>query len=357
MTEKSFRDVMRSLFPKIAESEYERPFADGGVDSFSLLELRLEIEKLIGYSIKDRDWVKFCSLSEIISFLEKVCGPEIEHRIKPDNNICIRRDYSINMPQMALGGLSEAWLFRELGDIHWKLICDGLGRESSSLVDGNGDRLYATFTRIHLKLDQPMTSFRENENVNIMARPSRFGAGLFFSTVEIKGENKIINASLMSSFAKRGTLTDNSNLLKGQPFIPLNCSIPESPEMPNFALEYRRRRELKPSTSLFASKYDIIPHHDINGVGLLYFAAYPSISDICELRYMSQGNRWASTASTIERDVYYFANCNIDDSIIYRIHAQRWIGGNIELESSLSRVSDDALMAYLITRKKVSTHG
>ena len=53
----------------------------------------------------------------------------------------------LNMPQMALGGLSESWLFKELGDIHWRLITRGLGTPSHEIADANGERLYATFTR------------------------------------------------------------------------------------------------------------------------------------------------------------------------------------------------------------------
>lgn len=34
--------------------------------------------------------------------------------------------------------------------------------------------------------------------------------------------------------------------------------------------------------------------HDINGVGLLYFATYPTISDICELRYLGRANAWGT---------------------------------------------------------------
>ena len=52
-------------------------------------------------------------------------------------------------------------------------------------------------------------------------------------------------------------------------------------------LEYRDRRSANPDAAIFDSEYEIVPFHDINGVGLLYFAAYPIISDICSLRYFA----------------------------------------------------------------------
>jgi probable biosynthetic protein (TIGR04098 family) len=121
--------------------------------------------------------------------------------------------------------------------------------------------------------------------------------------------------------------------------------------MPAFGMEYQVRRSNPPSNVIFECPYEILPIHDINGVGLLYFAAYPAISDICEQRFMGQGPRWAARASTVERDVYYFANCDIGDRLIYRAHARRDLGAGVEIESSISRESDGKLMAILLTRK------
>ena len=37
----------------------------------------------------------------------------------------------------------------------------------------------------------------------------------------------------------------------------------------------------KSEENLYECHYEILPPHDINGVGLLYFAAYPSVFDLC----------------------------------------------------------------------------
>jgi probable biosynthetic protein (TIGR04098 family) len=121
--------------------------------------------------------------------------------------------------------------------------------------------------------------------------------------------------------------------------------------MPEFGQGYRERRNGTLAPVLFEVSYDIIPYHDINGVGLLYFAAYPTISDISELKYMGRGNAWALEASTISRDVFYFANSDVLDRLIYRVHARRDLQDGVEIESSISRASDGILMAYLVTRK------
>ena len=89
------------------------------------------------------------------------------------------RHYELNMPQMSLGGLSEAWLFREIGDIHWTMLSSGLESPSSELADANGDRLYATFTRLKLTSTASLLAFAENESITARGKIARFGGGAF----------------------------------------------------------------------------------------------------------------------------------------------------------------------------------
>ena len=255
---------------------------------------------------------------------------------------------------MALSGLSEPWCLKEFGDLHWAMIANGLRVSSSELVDGTGERLYATFTRLRYDSTHPLSAFTENEDVVLEGKISRLGAGIFFSDITLSGSAKSIKATAMSSFTKRGAPTSNIDLLKGQPNIPDDCPIRVLDKMPGFGREYRKLRDGAISAPLFECGYEIIPYHDINGVGLLYFAAYPTISDICELRYMNVGNGWASRARTVSRDVYYFANSDMDESLIYRVHARRDLDSGIEIESSISRAGDGKPMAYIVTRKEVT---
>ncbi len=114
--------------------------------------------------------------------------------------------------------------------------------------------------------------------------------------------------------------------------------------------EYRDLRSRSLAAALFETEYDIIPFHDVNGVGLLYFASYPIISDICSLRYSSQ----FSEQSTISRDTYYFANADIKDRLVFRIHKWEQSETSLDTETSLSRKSDGVVMAYILTKK---SHG
>jgi probable biosynthetic protein (TIGR04098 family) len=342
--------LLAKEIPGFSMDRAELSFAQLGVDSFAMLELRVAIEHASGQPIPDAIWVELETPARLLAHLSEALPAPAPARTGTD----IRRQYALNMPQMALGGLSESWLFKEVGDAHWSMITSGLGAPSSALRDGSGDRLYATFTRLRIEATAPLARFEENEHLTLDGRISRFGAGMFFSELAIAGAGKTIRASIMSSFTKRGSPTSNSSLLKGQPTIPPGCPIPDVAEMPKLGQGYRERRNGTLAPALFEASYNIIPYHDINGVGLLYFAAYPTISDICELKYMGRANDWALEASTVSRDVFYFANSDARDRLIYRVHARHDTASGVDIESSISRASDGAVMAYLVTRKVVA---
>ena len=118
-----------------------------GIDSFSLMTLRTFLEETHGTTIPDVQWAGIATLEDIArlpalrkgrtaTFPLRPVGadhparPSIDSSpqeiVSPPDEIIapgrsLRRQ-TINMPQMALTGLGESWLFKELGDIHWAMI-------------------------------------------------------------------------------------------------------------------------------------------------------------------------------------------------------------------------------------------
>jgi probable biosynthetic protein (TIGR04098 family) len=274
------------------------------------------------------------------------------------------RHYELGMPALSYLGLSEAWLCRELGDLHWNLICDGLNTVSSRLEDSIGNRLYATFTRLQYSIEPGLGGFKENDRLILDADISRYGASLFFS--EAKGTSDsdtsgkathataTITAALMSTFSSREG-HDNKTLARGEPILPPGFSIPEHTTMPEFGQVYRKHRGFIWTDPIFEAEYELNPFYDINGVSLVYFAAYPLIADICELRFTktayAERGIDALAMSTIERDVFYFANCDANDAIVYRLHEVALTDIGYTATATLTRASDGKLMAELRTRK------
>lgn len=362
----SYYDQIKEVLPDITESELGLPWQEGNIDSIDRVCIRAILEKRVG-ELPDSVWNRFDTVQAAIDYCQQREGEEGILK-EMARGVALKRAYEINMPQMARGCLSEHWLFKELGDLHWALLAAGLCTPSGEWADDRGVRLYATFVRIQM-IHNPLTAFRENETLYLEGAIRRFGGSTYISRVEGACAGKEVNATLMTTFSGR-VEGDNTTLLKSVPFVRQN-EVPEDVRTPPFLSDYRLLRKGLLEDFLvegitfpvagdvvFETGYDLHPYYEINGAGLLYFAAYPVISDVCEARYFNQElkerPRWECRYSTALRDVFYFANCNSDDKVVYRLNAYEQIDRNrVRLCSSLWRRSDGALMARLFTVKQL----
>lgn len=357
---------IKSIIPDFDETLINAPFQAARIDSMDLLTIRVEFENLNGQAFSDNEWLEFESLSDIIIF----CQNTVQQRkaeLIPASEIVGKGKIQINMPQMAIQALSENWLFKELGDTHWNLLCQGLKTKSFLLKDDLDNRLYATFVRIRIESTIPLSEFTENEELELNSSIGRFGSGMYFSNISLASDNGKIGSELMTSFSIRDGV-DNTKLMKSQPSASPN-SIAEYPQIPFFGDDYRLikkgvTKELMlagarfsiVNDAVFTNRYELNPYYDLNGVGLLYFAAYPIINNFCEAKFFihlkNSKKRWEEEYHVIARDVLYFANCNIDDNIIYVLNSYEFFDSEkVKMSSSLYRENDMALMARIFTIK------
>lgn len=359
-------DLVRREFPQLDPARITGPLQDSGVDSFDLITLRTTLEAACGVQIADREWGGLHSLGQIAQLPSlrrgRAAVPAPTISLAPvavtqaTTDVSVQatghslRRYRLNMPQMALSGLSEAWLFKELGDIHWAMITDFLKSPSSAITDEAGDRLYATFTRIRLDAKPDLRTFSENDPLAISSRLERYGASFFFGHHDVVSDRAGCSATTMSTFAKYGERGANTSLIKGSPTIVTPGALPSLAEFPAYGVEYRARREVLPEGCLFECDYDILAGHDINGVGLLYFAAYPMIFDLCLERH--EGKGFLIAHSTVSKDIFYFANSEPTDTLVFRLHVRAEDGDRIDHACSLSRKSDGKRMAEVVASKR-----
>ena len=281
----------------------------------------------------------------------------------------IEKKIVINMPQMAIEALSENWLFKELGDSHWEMICDGLNTKSFDLQNDTGNRLYATFVRIKFSCSNNLRSFRENQVATLNGNMKRFGESMYFSNIEFATPTASIQAELMTTFSIRDAV-DNTQLAKSEPSVKIN-DVQQHKRFPAIGNEYRlvKKQVLKELTFegiafeildevIFETDYELNPFYDINGVNLLYFAAYPIINDVCEARFFNEQRseeegRWEQNYYTHYKDVLYYANCNVNDSLIYQLTTYETLGDElVKLGSILRRKSDNKIIARIFSIKK-----
>jgi probable biosynthetic protein (TIGR04098 family) len=246
------------------------------------------------------------------------------------------------------------------------MLSKGLEQKTAAFKDDSSNRLYATFIRITYSCSQ-LQSFHENDTIDFNTSIERFGNAIYVSDISVRGEDTFVDAKLMTSFSAREG-NDNSKIEKSSISEKIN-HINEIQSAPDFLNNYRLLRKnlidkwivgnysFSLSTDvLFESKYFINPWYDINGVGLLYFAAYPIISDIALNKFFIEklGNTdWIEKYSTVTRDINYFANCNVAETIIIRLDSFEIIeAGVIQISSSLYRQSDNVMLARVFTVKK-----
>jgi probable biosynthetic protein (TIGR04098 family) len=157
---------------------------------------------------------------------------------------------------------------------------------------------------------------------------------------------------MMSTFAKYGERGNNKSLIKGSPHISDHENVQSLKHLPEMAAYYRSRRGSdRPETVLATVEYDILGPHDINGVGLLYFAAYPIIFDICIERTEHRG--FLRKFSTVSKDILYFANAEPDETLVFKLYHREDLGdGMLRHFCSLSRKSDGVVMAEMTGIKR-----
>jgi probable biosynthetic protein (TIGR04098 family) len=362
---KKYLQILQNVFPIIRETDLDIPIKDIGIDSLDLVVVRVEIEKYFGKETTDVEWYQFKTLSEAFKYFENNI-PEISKNTVAPKQITSKREYEIRMPQMAANALSENWLLKEMGDLHWDLLSQGLEQKSSEFKDENGNRLYATFVRIRFSIS-PLKFFQENELLTLKSEIKRFGNNGYFTTVIGNCNKNTLEANLMTSFTQRHQ-NDNSKILKGDLKEKLNV-IEQIKYIPEFFNQYRLLKKnlleelqfnkinFSLSNEIISSNdYSINPYYDINGVGLLYFASYPIISDKCTadyLRKINKVNDFESSYSTIYRDIFYFANCNTGDHVNFNLHTiEDFENDKLIITTSLYRASDKNLMAKIFTIKQ-----
>jgi probable biosynthetic protein (TIGR04098 family) len=359
--------VLKEIYPHFRPADADLTFEEFGLDSFDLLELRGRLENTLGGEVPDDDWVGFRTFHEIADY--GAADPRAP-RGRNAVDVAVKRRICLNMPHMAVGRLSEHWLLRELGDVHWGAVCDALGAPSDRLTDALGNRLYATFVRVRWQGTDSLAAFRENDVLDFDNRLSRFGRSMYFSECRVRTGARDIRADLVTTFAVREG--DNTSLLKGEPTVANSEKVEERGLLPRVAQEYKemRKGQMPPlrlndaavsaeRSGLFEMKYELNPYQDLNGVNLLYFAAYPLIADICERTFMHHHQKsqrvardWALESATLARDVFYYGNCDVGDRLVFTLNSFTQLPDRTVLfGASLHRASDQRLIADLFTLK------
>src|SRR5690348_4591675 len=123
----------------------------------------------------------------------------------------------IGMPQMAVRGLSENWLFKFCGDRHWNEIASRYGVDPDNFKTPAGDRIYPSFVAIRARYATPLAMIEENQTIAFDIELDRFGSSIIRSRQKgsIAGA-PVITLEMITKFVSR--VRNNLNDLRPAAF-------------------------------------------------------------------------------------------------------------------------------------------
>ena len=281
----------------------------------------------------------------------------------------------IHLPQTDATGLSENWLFKHCGEMHWDYLCAAMsvgGVNSEEMRDDLGKRLYPTFVAIRGRYEKPLSTVCMDERFQTSVKLKHFGRAFFQGIITVRNDAARFELEMLTTFVARNRegLNDLHQSLPASN-LAYSCEslgAPPSLLKLNQALRHRDITEydflgyrfslLAPALDLSAG-YEPSPYIDYNGAGLLYFAAYPTIADTLErqliMRHelMEGVGDWAVRTSTVARDVFYYRNLNLGQRLTATLKRFDRAGENIILHTTLTAESGGAALADIFTAKRV----
>lgn len=284
----------------------------------------------------------------------------------------------IHLPQTDAGGLSENWLFKHCGEMHWDHLCAAMGVtgvNSDEMRDDAGKRLYPTFVAIKGRYGKPLAEVAMDQHFRTQVKLSHFGRVFFHSTVTFANEETRFELEMLTTFVARQRQGRNrlEQSLPPAHLVYQSKALDSAPPLLALSkgLRHGQITEYEMLGYNFARTQDALglqisfepsPYMDYNGAGLLYFAAYPTIADTLERQLIrkhqlaSPGRDWAIESSTIARDVFYYRNLDLGKSLVATLKRFDRAGNDVILHTLLTDETDGAALAEIITAKRLLEH-
>ena len=248
------------------------------------------------------------------------------------------RDTIIHLPQTDATGLSENWLFKHCGEMHWDHLCAAIGVSgvnSKEMRDDAGNRLYPTFVAIKGRYATPLSTVQMDQHFETTVKLNHYGRAFFHSAIAFKNEEARFDLEMLTTFVARNksglnelhqSLPSANLVYNSEPFnspppiLKLSRKLRHAELIEYDLLGYRF--SLSEHDRGLQMSFEPSPYIDYNGAGLLYFAAYPTIADTLERQLIGRHQLaettrdWSVQSSTVARDVFYYRNLDLGKKLI-----------------------------------------
>ncbi|MTE01860.1 hypothetical protein GIY56_16340 [Paracoccus sp. YIM 132242] len=215
------------------------------------------------------------------------------------------------MAEMGYRGLSEQWLMRRAGDLHWRLIAQAIGQREAVFACADGQPLYAAFCVTSLRIESPALP-RLGQRLQLSARLWRIGRSRLGSVQTIHVQGRTVGCiRLVSSFVGRGRPGCNRSIVRR---APRAMALPPEAPADLAALAQRGARlAAAPDKPGMTDRQETVlpcPATDFNAAGLLYFPSFAALTD--RVDFASGGG---PDRMILARDVVYFGNAQPGEAL------------------------------------------
>ncbi len=227
---------------------------------------------------------------------------------------------SLGMPHLAAVGLSETWLIKEAGHLHWQLLEEAVHLSSRLWKDEHGHRLYASFIAYRLA-GSALSALGDGDRLTCVSELGATSYNRFCSRHVLRCASRLFKAELwmVTSFVRRdGDGRSNRGFVRSKfgASVPLHDRFGETVN----ELLARRRHFQRESDALRAgthsvSRFTVCPMEDFNNAGMVYFATFPRYLDRAELGAQLQPHSELGLRPLVLRDCFYYGNTDAYDEI------------------------------------------
>lgn len=206
-------------------------------------------------------------------------------------------DHRLGMAEMGYRGLSEQWLMRRAGDLHWRLIAAAMGQAEAVFTCTAGKPLYAAFCASRLRLSRPDLP-RLGGDLRLSGSLYRVGLSRLGSCQSLRlGGIRIGTIRLVSVFVGHDDPTRNRSVVRRAPRVM--ATPPTAP----VALDLLARRAARVAAGPFrivpAQRLVPCPATDFNAAGLLYFPSFAALVERADVERGAGANRLLTERTTV----------------------------------------------------------
>ncbi len=203
----------------------------------------------------------------------------------PVSNGVSRTHYRAGMPELVFTGLSEQWLLRTCGDLHWSALAQQAGMSTPDFYDQQGQKAYAAFVALRIR-EARLEDVTEHQRFAIESEVMRVPGVRHFGRYRVlTPEACVANVEMVSTFVRRERTSDNHSVSRA---MFDSGAVKQMPAAAAALIDQAKRfrtddwtthGRLSRHTHAIEHQVEYLPcpSLDFNGANLLYFVSFAAM--------------------------------------------------------------------------------